>query len=159
MSLIFYSLKIFLKIKRLNVSFTGFNDHSLDVISQELVYLELLDMSSTRVANISPLVRLKNTMKFLYMYNMSLTLTDEIIAIICSMTKLQQIDLSCDISSQIFAETFSMFNVNVFLTTLASAQMKDLNYLDISGKTKLQKEPLMYNIFFRISTADQKLYF
>lgn len=128
---------------RLNVSFTSFNDHSLDIVTKDLKHLEYLNISSTKVSNFETLNRLKTTLKFLYAYNMRAAVNNDMIDIVCGLNKLQCLDVSCDVTSQIFEENLSFFNVNQLLQRLLEVKLNDLKYLDISGKVEINKELLM----------------
>ena len=127
---------------KLNVSLTAFNNHSLDIVTQELSCLQSLNMSCTRVGEFAPLTRLKHQLKSLYMYNMRAPLNDDIIPIVCCLTKLEHLDISCDVSTQIFGCILSMFDVNLFLEELCKAKLDELKHLDISGKTQTKIESL-----------------
>lgn len=127
---------------KLTVSYTCFNNHSLDIISQDLPNLEYLDISGTRVSDIGGLAHLKN-LKYLLMYNMRASLTDEIINVICSLFRLQHLDVSCDVSTKLFADmSLSLFDVNLLLDQLTKYKLDDLKHLDISGKTEIKREYL-----------------
>lgn len=131
-------------LSKLNVSFTCFNNHSLNIICQDLKNLEFLDLSGTKVNDLSPLLNLKSKLKYLYMYNMRASLSDDLIKVVTSMGKLQQLDLSCDVSNKIFADTIlSLFDVNLLLEELAASKLCDLKYLDISGKVSIRQDSLM----------------
>jgi len=67
-------------------------------------------------------------------------LDNEIIGMLCGLVKLQSLDVSCDVSSQIFAESMPFLDVNMFLSALTVAKLTNLSYLDISGRTGVQKD-------------------
>lgn len=54
----------------LDVSGTEFNRHALDIVVEDLPLLESLDISSTRVDDISPLRKCRQRLKHLRMYNL-----------------------------------------------------------------------------------------
>ena len=54
----------------LNVSGTEFNKHGLEIVVEDLALLESIDISCTRVDDISPLLKCKNRLKSLTMYNL-----------------------------------------------------------------------------------------
>ena len=129
---------------KLNVSYTCFNKHSLEIIAQDLGNLEYLDISGTRVSDLEPLLRLKDKLKYLYMYNMRSTLNNDIIEVVCSLHKIQHLDLSCEVSNRIFADrNFSLFDVNLLLDQLVKAKLPDLKYLDVSGKNEINQESIV----------------
>ena len=138
------NFKHFKHLLKLNVSHTSFSNQSLDVITQYMTNLESLDMSVTRVNDLSTLLRLKDTLKHLSMYNMRNSFNDDIIDIVCSLDKLQNLDLSCDVSTKIFADsTLSIFDVNLLLERISFAHLDNLIYLDISGKVSIKQESIM----------------
>lgn len=138
------NFKRFKHLKALNVSNTSFSNQSLDIVTDYLVDLEILDMSVTRVNDLSSLLRLKDSLKQVSMYNMRNSLNDDIIEIICGLDKLQSLDLSVDVSTKIFADsTLSLFDVNLLLDELSQSKLKQLIYLDISGKTPIRQESVV----------------
>lgn len=135
--------KQFEKLVKLNVSYTYFNNHSLETITQDLVNLEYLDISGTRVCNLQPLLRLKFKLKYLFMYNLRATLNDNMIPVIGSLNKLIQLDLSKDVSTQLFADlNLNRFNINMFLTE-NKLSFENLQFIDISGLTDINQDLLM----------------
>lgn len=139
---ILINLKQLNNLVKLNVSYTCFNNHSLEIITQDLNHLEYLDISGTRVSDVVALLRLKN-LKFLLMYNMRASLTDDIISVVCDLTKLQHLDLSCDLSTKLFSDmSLSLFDVNLLLEQLTKFKLNDLKYLDISGKIEIKRDTL-----------------
>lgn len=139
---ILINLRQLKNLSKLNVSYTCFNNHSLDIITQDLTSLEYLDITGTRVSDISALLRLKN-LKYLIMYSMRASLTDDLIDIVCNLSKLQHLDLSCDVSTKLFSDmNLSVFDVNLLLEQLTKHKLNDLVYLDISGKIETKKEIL-----------------
>lgn len=130
-------------LTRLNVSFTSFNNHSLDIICQDLTRIEYLDISGTKVNELSPLLRLRDTLRSLHMYHMRAALNDDLVPIVCSLSRLICIDLSCDVSTKIFADTnLSLFDVNYLLEELTKTRLNELRALDISGKSGIKQEAL-----------------
>jgi hypothetical protein len=138
------NFKHFKYLLKLNVSQTSFSNQSLDIVTQYLTNLEYLDMSVTRVNDLSTLLRLKDTLKYLSMYNMRNSFNDDIIDVVCSLVKLKNLDLSCDVSTKIFADsTLSVFDVNLLLDKMSLAHLESLVYLDISGKVSINQESIM----------------
>jgi hypothetical protein len=143
-STILVNLKQFKNLQKLNVSFTSFNNLSLEIVTQDLENLEYLDVSGTRTNELKPLLNLKHKLKYLYMYNMRASLNDDIVPFLCNLPKLKHLDISCDVSTKIFADmNFSVFDVNFFLEELSNSMLMDLVYLDISGKNDIKQEILM----------------
>ena len=136
--------KRLINLQKLNVSYTCFNNLSLDIITQDLCNLEYLDMSGTRVSDLSSLLRIKDKLKYLYMYHMRASLNDEIVDQICALDKLQQLDLSREVSTRIFADmAVSNFDINLLLRELSNVKLPDLKYLDISGRLDINEDDVM----------------
>lgn len=57
-------------LRCLDVSGTEFNKHALEIIVEDLPVLESIDISSTRVDDISPLLKCRHRLKHLAMYNL-----------------------------------------------------------------------------------------
>lgn len=141
---ILVNLKNLTNLTKLNVSFTCFNNVSLDIVCEDLLNLEYLDMSATKVSDLKPLIKLKEKIKHLYMYNMRASLDNDIIDVITKLSQLQTLDLSCEVSTKIFSDmTMSLFDVNQLLKALETNCLPNLKYLDISGKLKVNEDSLM----------------
>ncbi|KAL1415664.1 hypothetical protein MTO96_029084 [Rhipicephalus appendiculatus] len=78
----------------LNVSGTEFNRHGLDIVAQDLPLLEALDISGTRIKDISPLLRCRDRLRSLSMYNLKSCGGEE--AVLCQLQRLQHLDVSDD---------------------------------------------------------------
>lgn len=78
----------------LNVSYTEFNRHGLDIVAQDLPLLEVLDISGTRIKDISPLLRCRDRLRSLSMYNLKSCGGEE--AVLCQLQRLQHLDVSDD---------------------------------------------------------------
>lgn len=64
------SLSCLRSLRSLNVSYTEFNNHGLEIVVEDLRHLECLDISETRVSEISPLRKCRNRLKALVMHNL-----------------------------------------------------------------------------------------
>ncbi|KAG8297034.1 regulation of ligase activity protein [Homalodisca vitripennis] len=62
-------------LQTLNVSNTDFNRHGLEIVASDLPQLEHLDISNTRVDDITPLKKCRNRLKSLAMYNLKVSLS------------------------------------------------------------------------------------
>ena len=125
----------------LNVSNTEFNKQGLDIVAQDLHCLECLDISNTPVTDLSPLRRLKDHLKSLSMYNLRASHTDDLVSILCDLTKLQHLDVSDDYSAQQFI-SLQPVTLNVLDLLQRSSQLLNLTSLDISGKTGVNEAAL-----------------
>lgn len=143
-SSILVNLKNLTNLTKLNVSFTCFNNIYLDIVCQDLLNLEYLDMSATKVSDLKPLLNLNEKIKHLFMYNMRASLDNDIIDVIVKMRQLQTLDLSCEVTTKIFSDmSMSLFDVNDLLTSLEINYLPSLKYLDISGKLGIKQNSLM----------------
>lgn len=136
-------IKCFKNLSRLNVSYTNFNNHSLDLIANELENLEMLDISATRVCNLQSLLKIKNKLRYLIMYNLKASLSAEMISIIANLDNLVVLDLSTDTPTQLFADMYlNKLDINKFLVETQSSFL-DLQRLDISAQTEVNEKILM----------------
>lgn len=83
----------------LNVSGTGFNRESLGIVAEYLPLLESLDISCTKVDNITPLIRCKKRLKSLSMYNLKIDLSTRdksanLISVLLELNELRNLDIS-----------------------------------------------------------------
>lgn len=60
-------------LQTLNVSNTDFNHHGLEIVASDLPQLEHLDISNTRVNDITPLKKCRLRLKTLAMYNLKVS--------------------------------------------------------------------------------------
>lgn len=122
-------------LRVLNVSHTEFNLHGLQIVVEDMRLLESLDISETRVTDISPLRKSKNRLQVLVMHN--LKISDVAISVIVDLYKLKRLDLSrnSDIPSlQVYVlleYMTSPLSINGLLSQCQA--LEDLEYLDISG--------------------------
>ena len=77
------------------------------------------------------------------MYNMKSLLENDIIHILCGLHNLQKLDISCDVSAQIFNESMSVFDVNSLLDAFTKSELNNLSFLDLSGKIGIQEKILI----------------
>jgi Zyg-11 family protein len=61
-------------LQSLNVSWTEFNRHGLEIVAEDLPQLESLDISCTRVDDISPLRKCRDRLRSLAMYNLKVSI-------------------------------------------------------------------------------------
>jgi hypothetical protein len=128
---------------KLNVSYTYFNNLSLDIITREVENLEYLDISSTRVCNLEALLRVKTKLKHLLMYNLRFSLNSDMIIIIGCLNNLIQLDLSKDLPTQLFADlNHNKFDINKFLTETKDS-FRNLQMLDISAQPDINEDLLL----------------
>lgn len=125
----------------LNVSYTEFNKHGLDIIAEDLPCLENLDISSTPISDVSALRKCKYRLKSLSLYNLQLPNSPETVSVLCELTHLRHLDISSDALGQNFITMHpSQFQVTALLEkTDCHPHMRSL---DISGREEVP-EPLL----------------
>ena len=133
----------------LNVSNTEFNKQGLDIVAQDLHGLECLDISSTPVTDLSPLRLLKDHLRSLSMYNLRASHTEDLVSVLCDLTKLQHLDVSDDYSGQPYIH-LQPTKFNVLHLLRRSCQLQDLTSLDISGKAELTENGLRYVCLWKL---------
>ncbi|XP_064606209.1 protein zyg-11 homolog B-like [Liolophura sinensis] len=128
-------------LQSLNVSNTEFNRHGLDIIAEDLPNLEKLDISGTLINDISPLRKLKDRLRSLSMYNLRASHTEEVVPVLCELTKLCQLDVSDDMSMQPFVN-FQPVKFRIRDLLMRECDLPELRSLDISGKEGLKEDLL-----------------
>ena len=127
----------------LNVSGTGLNATSLEALVENLCKLENLDISCTKVGDISCLKKVNNTLKSLNLYGLTFAPNAEVIKdairVISEMTNLKHLDISDEKDLQ---HPFDMLNINqgkipaVQFLTQTIEKLPSLVSLDLSGKSQ-----------------------
>ncbi|UYV81126.1 ZYG11B [Cordylochernes scorpioides] len=134
------SLSKLRNLKTLNVSSTEFNGHGLEIVTEDLPCLENLDISETRVKDISPLQLCKHRLKSLNLYNLKLINGSEFVPLICSMEHLRHLDISNDKDHPFHMFKSSTCNEASLLKNYKA--LPNLISLDLSGKEKIDAEDL-----------------
>ncbi|XP_054290704.1 protein zyg-11 homolog B-like [Macrosteles quadrilineatus] len=128
-------------LQTLNVSNTDFNRHGLEIVASDLPQLENLDISNTRVDDITPLKKLKHRLKSLAMYNLKYILVASKEEVVAEMTELQTLDMSEDRDNHPFEMFVSIASkTNEFLNK--ERVLDKLTSLDISGKDEIGRKEL-----------------
>jgi len=129
------SLSKMRNLQILDVSNTEFNRHGLEIIAEDLPNLESVDISSTPVNDLSPLLKCKNRLKSLSMYNLRASHTADVVPVLCELHMLRHLDVSDDFSVQQFVNLQPVkFAVCDLLSAGAGDALPHLASLDISGK-------------------------
>ncbi|XP_024871172.1 protein zyg-11 homolog B-like [Temnothorax curvispinosus] len=125
----------------LNVSGTEFNKHGLDIVVEDLPLLESLDISCTRVDDITPLKKCKGRLKTLNMYNLKISGCGNLIPVLLELNELRHLDISDEKDPHGF-EVFAPAKPKItdFLRTLNC--MPYLTTLDLSGKDDINPKDL-----------------
>lgn len=125
----------------LNVSGTEFNKHGLEIIVEDLPLLESLDISCTRVDDITPLKKCKNRLKSLAMYNLKITGYGNLKTVLSELDLLRNLDISDEKDSYTF-EMFAPIRSKITDLLRAVHCMPYLSSLDISGKDEIEVKDL-----------------
>ncbi|XP_005110536.1 protein zyg-11 homolog B [Aplysia californica] len=127
------SLSKLRNLHTLNVSFTEFNRHGLEIIAEDLPCLEVLDISCTEINDITPLRKCKNRLKSLSMYNLQLHRNSDPIGVVSELTHLVHLDVSNDATRDtiITSVATERFQVPDFLAKHDTCP--NLVSLDVSG--------------------------
>ncbi|XP_015119052.1 protein zyg-11 homolog B isoform X1 [Diachasma alloeum] len=138
---VFLALSKLQALQTLNVSGTEFNKHGLEIVVEDLPFLESLDISCTRVDDITPLKKCKDRLKNLSMYNLKISGYGNLKSVLLDLNELRHLD----ISDERDAYTFEMFApVRSKITDLLRTVhcMPYLTSLDISGKDEIEVKDL-----------------
>ena len=128
----------------LNVSGTGFNATSLEMVVEYLCNLENLDISCTKVGDITCLKNLQDRLKNLNLYGLNFSPNPEVlndaVEILCNMKELRHLDISDEKDLQ---HPFDMLNSNqgkipaVPFLRSSIHKLPFLTSLDLSGNNIL----------------------
>ncbi|XP_059470617.1 protein zyg-11 homolog B-like [Neocloeon triangulifer] len=130
-------------LRSLDVSYTEFNKHGLEVVTNDLPNIEALDISATRVDDITPLRRLKDRLRSLSMYNLRISSCENTVAVLLELNKLCKLDISDEKDNHPF-EMFSPTKINASdLLKHPPGIWPDMIYLDISGKDDINQDDLL----------------
>ena len=125
----------------LNVSYTEFNKHGLEIIAEDLPCLESLDISNTPISDISPLKKCKDRLKSLSLHNLQLPLSEDAADILCDLSHLRHLDVSGDALGQHFITVHTaQFEVSSLLERTTAIPF--LRSLDISGREEIPEQLL-----------------
>lgn len=123
-------------LRRLNVAWTEFNQAGLEMVADDLPLLEHVDVSCSKVSDVSPLRKCRGRLKSLSMYNLDLSHGEALTEMLAQLSNLTHLDISCDVppdhlSTLQGADQATKFRVNEFLQR--TAILPHLAHLDISG--------------------------
>jgi len=69
------SLSLLRSLRSLSVAHTEFNNHGLEIVAEDLRQLECLDITETRVSDITPLRKCRQRLRTLIMHNLKVYLS------------------------------------------------------------------------------------
>jgi len=130
----------------LNVSVTSFNRISLECATRDLPMLDTLDISNTKVNDISSLEQIKGQLKSLNLHGLTLAVSEEGMAstihLLTEMSRLQHLDISDERDAQHPLDMIAIIPNRKISATEFLVQAKDklphLKSLDLSAKDDLQ---------------------
>ncbi|XP_035739277.1 protein zyg-11 homolog B-like [Vespa mandarinia] len=125
----------------LNVSGTEFNKHGLEIVVEDLPLLENLDISCTRVDDITPLRKCKDRLKTLTMYNIKISGCGSLIPVLLELNELRNLDISDEKDTYAF-EMFAPKKQKIGDFLKAVHCMPHLTSLDLSGKDEINSKDL-----------------
>lgn len=143
------SLSRLKNLRTLNVSYTEFNNHGLEIIVEDLRHLECLDLSETRVSEISPLRKCRNRLRALVLHN--LKISDAAIPVIMDLPRLRHLDVSrnSNFSSRFQQQVYVLLDhitpplsLSINELLLEPGALCELEHLDISGCDRVEIDAL-----------------
>ncbi len=147
----------------LNVSWTEFNKASLEMVVEDLPQLESVDISCTKVSDVSCLRKCRSRLKSLSMYGVRLSNGESLLEVLAQLTELRHLDVSEDNGSAnagyppslMSSDGLGKFEVKEFLSR--PNMLPNLISLDLSGKlyTGLKSKDLLTqrNSLLQVMTA------
>ncbi|XP_076242167.1 protein zyg-11 homolog B isoform X2 [Calliopsis andreniformis] len=126
----------------LNVSGTEFNKHGLEIVVEDLPLLESLDISSTKVDDITPLKKCKNRLKTLSMYNLKINESANLISVLLELNELRNLDISDEKDLHALNSVLGPAKPKITDFLKAVRCMPYLASLDLSGKGDIDPKDL-----------------
>ncbi|XP_076650034.1 protein zyg-11 homolog B [Halictus rubicundus] len=126
-------------LNSLNVSGTEFNKYDLEIVVNDLPLLENLDISCTKVDDITPLKNCKNRLKTLYMYDLKINENAKLFSVLLELNELRHLDISELRDTHRVTSVFNVCYGKPTLTDFLKAVdcMPYLISLDLSGKVDI----------------------
>ncbi|XP_015429427.1 PREDICTED: protein zyg-11 homolog [Dufourea novaeangliae] len=129
-------------LNTLNVSGTEFNKHGLEIVVEDLPLLENLDISCTKVDDITPLKKCKNRLKTLNMYNLKINESANLISVLLKLNKLRNLDISDEKDMHAVNSVLGPAKPKITDFLKAVHCMPYLTNLDLSGKGDIDPRDL-----------------
>ncbi|CAK9803538.1 Protein zyg-11 homolog B [Anthophora plagiata] len=126
----------------LNVSGTEFNKHGLEIVVEDLPLLESLDISCTKVDDITPLKKCKNRLKTLNMYNLKIDESANLISVLLELNELRNLDISDEKNMHALNSVLGPAKPKITDFLKAVHCMPYLTNLDLSGKSDIDPKDL-----------------
>ena len=137
------------QLQVLDVSHTEFNYHGLEIVAEDLPCLHSLNISATRVRDISPLKKCKNRLKWLSMYNLRSVSggCQEFVPILCELKNLVHLDISDDRENPLDMLTPLQDSTSELLQRPEC--FVNLKSLDLSGREGIDSDQLKRFIIYK----------
>ncbi|XP_012140071.1 protein zyg-11 homolog B isoform X2 [Megachile rotundata] len=126
----------------LNVSETEFNKHGLEIVVEDLPLLESLNISCTKVDDITPLKKCKNRLKTLNMYNLKINDSANLISVLLELNELRNLDISDEKDMHALNCVLGPAKPKITDFLKAVHCMPHLISLDLSGKADIEPKDL-----------------
>ncbi|KAG1663580.1 Protein zyg-11 B [Nymphon striatum] len=136
---VFVALDKLRSLEHLNVSNTEFNQQGLESITENLLNLKSLDISSTPITDIKAVLKCQKTLTSLSMYNLKNVENNEVIPILLQLNKLQHLDISNDNPEP---SNGALRTHRISKLLVEPHCLFTLKSLDISGKQDIEIEDL-----------------
>lgn len=127
-------------LRSLNISNTKFTTHGLEIIVEDLPFLESLNISKTKISDISPLKKCKTRLRSLSMYNLSTSANSDFIPVIWNLYNLEYLDISEDVINPL--ESLTLVRSKVGNLFESPECLPKLAYLDVSGRDGFTSDDL-----------------
>ncbi|XP_053972033.1 protein zyg-11 homolog B-like [Hylaeus anthracinus] len=129
-------------LNTLNVSGTEFNKHGLEIVVEDLPLLESLDISCTKVDDVTPLKKCKNRLKSLIMYNLKIDESANLISVLLELNALRNLDISDEKDMHAVNSVLGPAKPKIGQFLKAIHCMPYLTNLDLSGKGDIDSKDL-----------------
>ena len=142
-------------LRHLDISHTDITHCGLEIIVEDLPHLQSLNISATKVQDISPLRKCKNRLKSLIMYNLRPQGSDTFASffkVLSELDSLVKLDISDDMDKPI--DTFHRGGSSVSLLLKRPDIFSKLKYLDISGMEGIELDDLKRFISYKASLGE-----
>lgn len=131
------------------MSYTEFNHHGLEIVVEDLPQLQSLNISATRVRDLTPLRKCKHRLKALSIYNLKPTLcASDFYAVLSELNQLVMLDVSDDRDHPL--DVLTPKHESSVASLLETPHLfPHLKYLDISGRDGIMIETLRQFISYK----------
>lgn len=144
-------------LRHLDISHTDITHCGLEIIVEDLPHLQSLNISATKVQDISPLRKCKNRLKSLIMYNLrpqcTETFATSFFKVLFELNSLVKLDISDDMDKPI--DTLHRGGNSVTSLLRRPDLFSKLKYLDISGMEGIELDDLKRFISYKAALGEE----